>query len=476
LENCKKKANLVGVKELPQDIESLHTLLRECFAKISSLEAENADLRSRLGQTSQNSHRPPSSDGYKKQGAKTGIPKTGGKKQGGQEGHTGKTLEMVSEPDVLVVHHPVGCSCCGRQFGLEDLYVELGIRRQVFDIPLPKMEVTEHRVSEVRCCGQSYQGEFPSEVSAPVQYGVRSLTLASVLNVDFRMPFAKIRQLFADIYGISLNESTIISGNESLYITLEKTEQDIKEALLEAEVAHFDETGMRVEGKLHWFHTVCNVLFCYIFVHTNRGQIALESKSSLLPDFTGWAVHDGWASYFNFDKCQHVLCNAHILRELQGLIDKGSLWAALMKAFLLDLYQTTQQGTQVVQDFTPWETQYEQICQQADKEEPPPEKGPRGKPKNSKGRNLYNRLVKHQSAILSFAQVEVVPFTNNRAEQDIRVIKIKQKVAMSFRTFHGAEVYARIQGVVKTIRKQGGNLFQTLLDIRNDKPCLFRHT
>lgn len=462
--------------ELPNDIASLHILLQECLSKIAILESENAELRRRLGMNSGNSNKPPSSDGYGKDKAKPAISKEKGKKQGGQKEHKGKSLEMVSEPDNTVVHHASNCSCCGREFGEEEGLAILAIRRQVFDIPLPRMEVTEHRLSEIICCGKAHQGIFPEGVKAPVQYGVRSLTLSSMLNVDFRMPYAKISQLFEDLYGTRLNESTIVSGNEVLYQRCEVVEQDIKEQLKSSELAHFDETGMRVAGKLQWYHTVCNRLLCYIFVHPKRGAKALTSEYSLLPDFKGWAVHDCWASYFKFEDCQHALCNAHILRELQALIEEGSVWAALMKAFLLDLYQATQKGTTLWEDSTTWIARYEQICLQADQEEPPPEKKPRGKPKNSKGRNLLNRLVKYQSAVLAFAQIEVVPFTNNRAEQDIRVVKIKQKVAMSFRTFHGAEVYARIQGVVKTIRKQGHNLFQSLCDINDQKEFVLKTT
>jgi transposase len=468
--------------ELPQDISSLHLLLQECFSKLASLEAENAtlraengELRRRLGMDSSNSHKPPSSDGYKKKSVKPAIPKEGGKKQGGQAGHQGKSLKMVSEPTTSVIHHPSSCSCCGRVFE-QDSFELLDIRRQVFDIPVPHLEVTEHRISRITCCGQSHIGSFPQGVTAPVQYGVRALTLASMLNVDFRMPYHKVSQLFEDIYGSSINESTVFSANERLYAASQAIEQEIKESLLSSEVAHVDETGMRVEGKLQWFHTVCNASFCYIFVHAKRGLEALRSSCSLAPDLKNWMVHDCWQSYFDFDNCSHALCNAHILRELRSLTEQGSVWASKMSQFLLDLYQASEKGSSVVKDFDHWQKKYEDICCQADQEEPPPQKSARGRPKNTKGRNLLNRLKEHQAAVLAFARVEVVPFTNNRAEQDIRVIKTKQKVAMSFRTFDGAKVYARIQGVIKTIRKQKRNLFQTLTNINANIPTSLRTT
>jgi transposase len=462
--------------ELPKDIESLHHLLRECFAKIASLEAENAELRRCLGMDSSNSHKPPSSDGYKKKTVSPALPKEKGKKQGGQQGHQGKSLEMVSEPDISVIHLPTSCSCCGKSFSDSDCFETSQLRRQVFDIPTPRLEVTEHRLGKITCCGQLHIGTFPEEVAAPVQYGVRALTLASMLNVDFRMPYAKVSQLFGDLYGTSINESTIYSANERLYESSEPVEQAIKESLSSSELAHVDETGMRVAGSLHWFHTVCNRLLCYIFVHPKRGLEAITSASSIIPNLKGWLVHDCWKSYFSADNCSHALCNAHILRELQALIAQGSIWAVAMKDLLLAMYQASDKGRGVIPDFDDWKERYEQICQQADKEEPPPTKSARGRPKNSEGRNLLNRLSQQQAGVLAFARIEIVPFTNNRAEQDIRVIKIKQKVAMSFRTLKGAQVYARIQGVIKTIRKQEMNLFETLVEINNKKTIKFKST
>lgn len=469
--------------ELPEKIEELHALLRSCFDRLSVLEAENvalrqenADLRFRLGMHSGNSHQPPSSDGYKKKKIKPALPKAEGKPQGGQKGHVGKSLKMVATPDKVEVCLPLSCLCCGRHFEDKDCIAELAVSRQVFDIPVPKLEVTEYRLGVVCCCGERQQGNFPTQVAAPVQYGARALSLASMLNVDFRLPFAKISELFADIYGASLNESTIVSGNLALYERMEEVEAEIKAGLAKAEVAHFDETGMRVAGSLHWFHAACSRSLCYLFVHTHRGEKALHSQASILPNFTGWAVHDCWASYFQIKQSRHALCNAHLLRELQALIEQGSLWAQQMKDFLLDLYQVSQQGTGIVADFDAWQTHYELICWQADKQEPPPLSRPRGKPKNTKGRNLLNRLRTYQEGVLAFAQVQAVPFTNNTAEQDLRVVKIKGKVAMCFRTFKGAQVYARIQGVVKTIRKQGLNLWQTLTDILTGKNTQIAYT
>lgn len=466
------------------DILELHklvTILQEKIifleGKVLSLEMENKELRAenkelnrQLRLDSKNSHKPPSLEGYSK---KPAIAKSSGKRRGGQAGHKGKTLEMVSEPDEVLSYYASTCSCCGRSL---DKTNTIGVheRRQVFDIPAPKLWVVEHQVYvSYCCCGQRQLGVFPKEAAATVQYGNRILALSSMLNTDYRMPFGKISQLFSDLYGYAMNGGTIISANARLYADLSPMEEDIKKDILKSEVAHFDETGMRVEGKLHWFHTACTTLFTYLFVHSKRGKEALQDKVSLLKDFKNWAIHDCWSSYFDFTNCRHALCNAHILRELFALVEQGSTWAAKMQDLLFELYKQSEKGTQMLTNEATWIAQYQAICQVADTEEPPPEKGKRGKPKNTKGRNLLNRLIQHQTAVLAFAFVEEVPFTNNLAEQAIRNLKVKQKVAMSFRTFEGAQVYARIQGCIATIRKQGGNVFNTLIDVRNGKIHVF---
>ncbi len=479
--------------KLPTTIEELQKLLLEVLGKLSALEeevsklrkenaelraentqlrlentqlkAENAELRRRLGLHSGNSHKPPSSDGYKKKKIVAALPKEAGKRQGGQIGHQGKTLEQVDKVDKELIHHAEACRCCGRKFSEQEAYELLPTCRQVFDIPEPRLEVIAHRISGRFCCGQLHLGHFPEGVSAPVQYGLRAKTFMSLLNVDYRLPYQKISQWFADMYGYALNEGTIVNANEGLYERSAGIEAQIKAGLQSSAVVHADETGGRVAGELHWFHTVCNELWCYLFVHSKRGKEALASEASLFPFLQGYVVHDCWSSYFSFDTCKHALCNAHLLRELKALSEQGSQWAGKMSDFLLNLYQASQQGKGIVADFEVWKQHYEEICQQADREEPPPEKTARGKPKNSKGRNLLNRLTTYQTEVLAFAYVKEVPFTNNIAEQAIRGIKIKQKVAMCFRTLHGAEVFARLQGVMTTLRKQGLNLFQTLLNI-----------
>lgn len=443
--------------QLPNDLDSLKALVKQLLEKIQQLEAENAELRRRLGLDSDNSHKPPSSDGYGKKTVKPGLPKDGKRAHGGQVGHSGKTLKRVEEPDRIELHLPGQCACCGRRFSAGDAH-EVIQNRQVFDLPEPKLEVTEHRLGQIECCGRLQRGDYPPEVTASVQYGPGVRALVTKLSVDHKMPLAQISQLFEELYGYDLNSATVEDALELAYELAAPLEAQIIAALKEEELAHFDETGVRVAGKLHWLHTVSTQTLTHLFIHDKRGADALNADASVLKDFSGIAVHDCWSPYFNFTQVLHVLCGAHLLRELQSLWENGSVWAEDMHGLLLMLYKMPRPLADSEQALL----HYRLILEQADREEPPPQRGKRGKPKQSTGRNLLNRLRTHETGVLAFALEAGVPFTNNQAERDLRPAKVKQKVSGGFRTKPGAEVYARLQAAVSTFRKQGLNVFATL--------------
>jgi transposase len=440
------------------------------------LEIENADLKGQLKQNSKNSDTPPSAEGYTKAPA---LPKKKGGVRGGKPGHEGGTLLKVATPDVVLVHHAANCTCCGRHFGLVDV-TAIGQKRQVFDMPQPKLIVTEHQQGIITCCGRQQLGSFPDAVSAPVQYGTRIRALTALLLTDYRMPFKRIGDLTQTLFGQSVNPNTIMLTLETVYDLLEPVMEALLVLLLNSKVVHLDETGMRVNGSLHWFHTACNELYSYIFVHKQRGRVAIESDESFMKHtFKNYVVHDCWKAYFVFDKCSHALCGAHLLRELTGLIEKGSKWAKNMHELLLKLYHASDKGRNIAPDIIngkKWVAEYDRICAEADKEEPQPTSTTKGKFKNTKGRNLLQRLVAHKAAVTAFATVEAVPFTNNCAEQNIRHVKIKQKIAMSFRTFKGAQVYARIQSFIATTRKLKQNTFQELCNLLDGKIYQFQRT
>jgi transposase len=272
--------------------------------------------------------------------------------------------------------------------------------------------------------------------------------------------------MFKDLFGYSLNESTVYSANKRCYNELAQSEKLILENLLKEQVVHADETGIKVNKKNHWIHTLSSILFTYQFAHEKRGREAFISESSILDNLVNWLIHDCWSSYFNLEKIKHALCGSHLIRELQGVIDnsENNKWANDLKKYLLEVKEMC--FPKRILNRTQIEKRYQNICELGDITEPLPLKipGKRGKPKKTKARNLIERLIKHQDAVLAFAFNQEVPFTNNLAERDLRPAKLKLKISNCFRSEEGAELYARIESFVSTARKNNKNIFAELKD------------
>ncbi len=461
--------------ELPADIESCHILIRSLLSiietqqrQLEQMASRIAELEVRLNQNSRNSSRPPSSDLFQN---RPGIPKEP-KVHGGQQDHTGKTLCQVDNPSHIVPLRTAICSCGNPLDPNSGVVVK---KHQVFDLPQPKLEVTEYQVMEQKCtCGRVHRGQLPlGVVAAPVQYGAGVRALTVMLNNSCQLSFEKTSMLFKDLFGHDLNESTSVSNNKMAFEQLEAAENQIKEQLLSSKVLHADETGLKVSGKLnYWLHTTCNALFTYLFVSEKRGIKAHTDTVSILPAFKGWLLHDCYAFYFKFTQCLHGLCGPHLLRELQAQIEQEKAWATTLHATLLDLYKKSEKGRKTVPNMAIEKEKWLETCQNAIKLEElllpitdPPDasqKKKRGRKKRGKALSLLDRLVKHSDAVLAFAEFETVPFSNNQAERDLRPAKTKQKVAGCFRTPDGANTYARIQGFISTCRKHQLNVFNEL--------------
>ncbi|NJO16666.1 MAG: IS66 family transposase [Thioploca sp.] len=285
--------------------------------------------------------------------------------------------------------------------------------------------------------------------------------LIAMLSVDYNMPLEQISRFFADIFGYKLNRQTSLEVLERGDELLAPLEEPIKATLRSSEVVHFDETKIRVEGQLYWLHTASNAENTHLFLHARRGTEALNSEESVLPNFRGRAVHDCWAPYFSCNQAKPSLGGAHLLRELKGLIEEGRLWAAEMHELLLDVYNMPNSmvaGEEI-------RKHYLIILDHAEREEPPPQPGNRGRPKPSPRRNRLDRLRTHQDSVLAFALEVGVPFTNNPAERDLRPAKVKLKICGGFRTVEGGVVYARIQALISTLRNRGRNVFSQLRDL-----------
>jgi len=448
-----------------EEILYLKEVNKGLLFRIDVLEKKISELQARLNQNSGNSSRPPSSDGYRKR-SHTDIQKEGleKKKRGGQVGHKGSTLHQVSEPDFIIEHKPEECSC-GHHFDSTSEY-ELSEKRQVFEIPPQKIEVYEHRIYQVQCpvCEKQYKAEFPPEVASPAQYGNRMKTFVAMLNVVCCVSIAKISQLVKDLYGVSINGGTIVSFSKQLFDKLDACDKILQRLIFTSDVVNADETGIRINKKTSWLHTYSTSLYTCLFPHLKRGMEAIEKCGAALKDYTGWLIHDCWKTYFKLTNAKHGLCNAHILRELQAIVENDKrIWAKRMQDFLVKLNQTPFEER--IQNQTQLKVEYDHICHFAQNEEPPPIQNPvikKGRKKKSKAMNLLLRLIEYKDNVLAFAFNEKVPFTNNLAERDLRTAKIKMKVSNCFRAFEGAEHYARIASFISTARKNNLNIFDEI--------------
>ncbi len=320
-------------------VAGLAAQVESLSGRVAALEAENATLRTRLGTNSRNSSKPPSSDGPgvkphpKSQRALTG------RKPGGQPGHVGHALRLVDDPDDVQVHAPTHCKACGQS--LEQVSASRRERRQVVDIPPIKARVIEHQV-ETKCCpscGIETSGEFPEGVEAPVQYGPGVATVAVYLNQEQLLPEERTCEVLSDLFGCPISEGTLEKAVEECYEQLAETEAAIKREIEGARVAHFDETGVNIAAKTHWLHAASTASLTFYATHQKRGREALD-EIGILPKFRGRAVHDGLTSYWQYEQCEHALCNAHHLRELTFVEEElGQSWAKHLKGLLLEIKQ-----------------------------------------------------------------------------------------------------------------------------------------
>ena len=426
-------------------------------------------MRDQLAKNSGNSDKPPGSDGLKKPRTRS-LRKKGRRKSGGQPGHKGHTLKKVEQPDHLERHMVAACPHCATDLReVEPVAIE---KRQVFDVPPLRLEVTEHQAEIKRCpeCGQEVKGCFPAEVRQPVQYGSRLKAQAVYLNNYQLLPLERTCELFEDFYGHAPSQSFILAANSAFVKQTEETLSRIKQQVIAADIVHFDESGVRVEGSLNWLHVAGTAYLTYYAVQSKRGQEGMNA-SGILPDFQGRAVPDHWASYLKFDNCQHAFCNAHHLRNLQFVVDQyqqdwGRKLGALLLAIKAEVEATPADQTSLPPErVAHYEQLYDTLLQEGFTANPLPEHLPpqrRGRKKQSPPRNLLDRLQKHKAETLVFMRDFRVPFDNNLAERDLRMIKVKQKISGSFRTRAGADTFCSIRSYISTVRKHGCNVIHAI--------------
>lgn len=448
-------------------IAMLLTLLEQ----IEKLESRVKELEGQISKNSRNSSKPPSGDGFGKKTKSLRV--KSGRKTGGQPDHPGSTLEWSSQIDTVVVHKVEECQGCASS--LTDYLAQDVLARQVYDIPPIVLNVTEHRAEVKICphCGLKNQAQFPLEANSLVQYGPRLKGMMVYLMDGQLLPSERTCEVLSDIVGANVSEGTLYNTRTQCYSDLELINNNIHSSVIASNVVNFDETGLYVNGKLWWLHVACTDGFTYYFIHSKRGQEAMN-EMEILPQFEGKAVHDGWPSYAEYS-CEHFLCNAHHLRELKFIWENYKQpWVIQMSLLLCSIKHQVDEAKQNGQkclsldDLNALEARYQAIIEQGYEANPilviPSEarKKKRGRTKQSPPRNLLDRL-KSQASVLGFMYDFEVPFDNNQAERDIRMMKLKQKISGTFRSCDGAEIFCRIRGYISTLRKQGCNVLDALI-------------
>lgn len=458
-------------KQLNLTIDSLRATVDHQAQVIMQLNQTIQELREQLNKNSQNSSKPPSSDGYKKPAPKS-LRKSSGKRSGGQNGHSGANLAVMKQPDETVQHMPSACEGCPNYQFCKGMAC-IAERRQVVDA-IVKVNVTEHQTLEIPNCmlyGNARRGEFPSNIKAAVQYGENLQALSVAMNTIGAVSVKRTHEILSGVFNIPLSTGTISSMVKRCADSVSSAVATIKTKITEAVLAHFDETGSRVENKLMWVHDASNREYTYLELSSKRGTKGMN-ECGVLSFFKGIAVHDCWASYWSYPDIQHAVCCAHLLRELIGITENhpNQKWASGFTDLLMEMKKVKDKAVRQGNDLLSYyyhhkfSRMYDELITQAREENPLPEstEKKRGRKKKGKILALVERLANYKASVCLFIEDFKVPFDNNQAERDLRMIKVKTKVSGCFRTEEGARDYLKIMSFVGTANKHGYNAYEAL--------------
>lgn len=495
---------LTQIADLESENQLLQLEVTQLQASLEGLAAENKQMRRerdqaveeqerlrqrvqeverQVGLNSHNSSRPPSSDGLRKTPVCKNLREKTERRPGGQLGHPGHTLKMSTAPDTIVVHSVQQCANC--LVPLQEQEVGSIIRRQEWDLPPLRLLVTEHQGEVKRCksCGHKNVGQFPAHIQAPVQYGAGVKAFVVYLREAQHLPYERTQQLFVELFKQSISEATIQTAQGHCQRAIAPVLIEIEQQLCQAGVTHHDETGLRVEGKLRWCHVACTPNLTRYILHTKRGKEGMDAMG-VLPQHAGQvAVHDYFSSYSKYPDVLHAFCNAHVLRELIGFAeDKHNpqrfakemiLLLQVLKARVEQAQHPTKPMSLNADDIDGFMKRYDEIVEKGWQDNPLPEpsgKRKRGRPKKTDEQNLLARLKEHKPEQLRFLTDWRVPFDNNQAERDLRMVKLQQKISGSFRTVAGASQFLDIRSYLSTARKRGYSMLEAIRLAVQGKP------
>jgi len=460
------------IKRLEENIKDLTQTIDELNLIINGLKQVIIELNEKSGQNSRNSSKPPSSDGLTKPSPKS-LRKPSGKKAGGQKGHSGKYLTAIAEPDEIIKHMPSGCFNCPLQDSCKNI-ANIHETRHIIDAVV-NVKIIAHQTLEINCPLQRkmQQGIFPDNIKAPVQYGTNIQALAVTLNTVGAVSVNRTHEIMSSLFNIPISTGAISAMVSRCAAGLEDTVEHIREEITESAIAHCDETGARVDGKTMWVHNASNAKYTYLTIHEKRGAEGMEA-GGVLPLFSGIAVHDCWASYWKYEDIGHAVCCAHLLRELAGIEENHpkQKWAPAFKELLLEMKAAKEKaeanGQKEISRYylDKFNRLYDRIMAQGYRKNPIIEscEKKRGRKKKGKVLSLLERLAAYKESICLFITNFAVPFDNNQAERDIRMIKTKTKVSGCFRSIEGAIDYLKIMSYIGTAKKRKINAYEAILN------------
>ena len=459
------------VNALNASLNSLQQSFDAQTALIAQLNQTIQELKEQLNKNSKNSSKPPSSDGFKRPAPKS-LRKPSGKKVGGQKGHQGTFLSVLSDPDKIVKHMPSTCEGCPHYKMCKGTAC-VAEKRHVIDAVVT-VNVVEHQLLEIPICmlhGDTRKGNFPNDVKATVQYGENLQALSVALNTVGAVSVKRTHEILSGVFNIPLATGTISNMVKRCANAVSETVNRIKQKVANSGLGHFDETGTRVDKKLWWVHDASNCEFTYLDISPKRGYLGME-QCGVLPLFHGIAMHDCWASYWSYEDCQHAVCCAHLLRELTGIAENHpeQKWASAFIDLLLEMKKVKDKAVEVGKEtlsyyhYHKFDKRYDELIKQAREENPLPvtTEKKRGRKKKGKILALVERLDNYKVSVCLFIHNFMVPFDNNQAERDLRMIKVKTKVSGCFRSEEGARDYLKIMSYIGTAHKQGHNAYDAI--------------